>query len=69
MVPSTHGESLGIPEAVSINGGSPKWMDGLFHGTSYKKWMITGAIPILGNLQIDIVYTFIHIISTLKTGW
>jgi hypothetical protein len=34
-----------------------------------KKWMITGAIPILGNLQIDIVYTFIHIISTLKTGW
>ena len=29
---------------LSINGGSPLSLDGLFHGQSIYKWMMTGGI-------------------------
>ena len=36
------------------HGGTPKTLDGLFHGIPMKKWMRTGGTPILGNLHIII---------------
>ena len=38
---------------VSENGGSPRSLDGSFHGKSICKWMMTWGIPILANLQIN----------------
>ena len=43
---------------VSSNGGNYLLMDGLFHGKSMYKWMITGGIPILGNPHIWIIRIF-----------
>ena len=31
------------------------FMDGLFHGKSYYKWMMTGGSPISGNLHIHLL--------------
>ena len=36
------------------HGGTPKTLDGLYHGKSIHKWMITGGTSILGNLHIII---------------
>ena len=32
--------------AASINGGTPSSLDGLFHGKSIVKWMMTGGNPV-----------------------
>ena len=60
---SSPSASLASPERMlrifSLSGGFhtggvqyPQHLDGLFHGTSRRKWMITGGTPISGNLRI-----------------
>ena len=51
----SHGHSLAESSETFIGfrwGYPNRSLDGLFHGTSTYKWMMTGATPISGNLQI-----------------
>ena len=52
--PTTGGQGVFIVPDFGFHnhGGSPSSLDGLFHGKSIDKWMITRGRPILGNHQM-----------------
>ena len=55
---NTWGSGVQLPPPAGgfrFYGGTPRTLDGLFHGKSYYKWMITGGTPIFQETSIYMI--------------